>query len=125
MTLTDTKIYVIALICGLLSACASAPPPRMGLDRAQDAIAQANRVGASDYAPVEFDAAVGQMREAEALYVKRDTKNADAAAEQAEVNAELAVAKSRAAVARATVQQKTDENARLRRELLGEQGGGQ
>ena len=96
----------------------------MALDRAQDAIADANQMGASDYAPVEFDSAVAQMREAEALYSKRDAKNADAAASQAEVNADLAIAKSRAAKARATVQQKTEENARLRRELLGEQGGG-
>lgn len=125
MTLTDTKIHVLLLICGLLSACASAPPPRMALDRAQDAIAEANGMRASDYAPVEFDAAVGQMREAETYYARRDSKNADAAASQAEVNADLAIAKSRAAKARATVQQKTEENTRLRRELLGEQGGGQ
>jgi len=94
----------------------------MTLDRAQEAIAEANAVGASDYAPVEFDSAVGQMREAEAYYSKRDTRNADAAAAQAEVNADLAIAKSRAARARAMVQRKTDENARLRSELLGEGG---
>jgi len=123
MTLTDTKIYVSILICGLLSACASTPPPRIALDRAQDAIAEANGMRASDYAPVEFDAAVAQMREAEALYARRDAGNADAAASQAEVNAELAIAKSRAARARATVQSKTEENARLRNELLGEHGG--
>ena len=125
MTLTDTKIHVLILICVLLSACASAPPPRMALDRAQDAIAEANGMRASDYAPVEFDAAVAQMREAEAHYAKRDTRDADAAASRAEVNADLAIAKTRAARARATVQQKTDENARLRRELLGDAGGSQ
>ena len=122
MTFTDTKIYVLALICCTLAGCASAPPPRMQLDRAQDAIAEANQAQAGSYAPVEFDTAVGQMRQAEQLYSKRDTRNADAAAAQAEVNADLALAKTRAAKARAAVQQKTDENRRLRHDLLGEQG---
>ncbi|MEZ5483661.1 MAG: DUF4398 domain-containing protein [Lysobacteraceae bacterium] len=76
------------------------------MDRAQRAIAEATSMDARDYAPVEYDTATAHMREAEALYVERETRNADAAASQAEVNADLAIAKSRAAKARATVQRK-------------------
>lgn len=104
----------------LLAGCASAPPPVAELDAADAALLLARDVQAADLAPVELGFAQTRRAEAAAAMAERNHARARVLAAQAEVDATLAAAKSRAAAARADVQRKTAENAALRRELLGE-----
>ena len=106
----------------LLSACASTPPPRDALDAADAGIAQARTLGAENYAPVELGRAVQRLAAAEVAVAERDYPLAQRYALQAELEAQLAQQRSRAAAGRAEVQRRTEENARLRRELLGDGG---
>ena len=90
----------------------------MRVDPAADAaIAAAREAGASDLAPVEFGFAESKRAAARAALDDKDYAGARQLALQAEADAALADAKSRAAAGRNVVQQKSAENARLRREL--------
>lgn len=121
MTRIHREIHASALLLLLcVAGCASAPPPRGLLDQAERAIAAARELRADDYAPVELGFAEERIAAARSAMDERDYALARAQAEQAESNAALAVARSRAAIGRAAVQKQADENARLRRELLGE-----
>lgn len=104
----------------LLSACASTPPPNTELAAAESALAEARAAGAADFAPVEFGFAQSKLDSARSAIEARKYADAQSAARQAEVDAELALAKSQAAKLRREVAERSDANARLRRELLGE-----
>jgi hypothetical protein len=113
--------------CGLglvlmLVGCASTPAPLGLLDDAGRAVAAARDVRADDYAPVELGFAEEKLAAARAAMQERDYAAAQQLASQAELNGMLAAARSRAAAGRASVQAQSEENARLRRELLGEGG---
>jgi hypothetical protein len=103
----------------MLGACATAPVPMTELAAADAAIGAAREARAAEFAPVEFGFAEDKRRAAEAALDSRDNAAARDLARQAEADAALAEAKSRAAIGRNAVQQKTRENAELRRELLG------
>lgn len=117
-----TRIAFILPFVALLAACASTPPPRTALDAAELAIEDARRLGAQDYAPVELGRAAQRLSAAGAAFAERDYAAAQRHAAQAELEAQLAQYRSRAATGREEVRRRTDENARLRRELLGEGG---
>lgn len=106
----------------LLAACASAPPPLVELADAGTEIGRARTAGAAASAPVELRYAEDKLAQAQAASEGSDYAAATILASQATVDAELASAKARAAAARAAVRAKADDNARLRRELLGEGG---
>ena len=144
MTPTDTKIHagarfapapasgtatprpgratLAALLLVLVAGCASGPPPRDTLAAAEAALARAEEARAADFAPMDLDFARRQHAAAVAALDARDEDSARRLAIQAELNAELAAAKSRAAAARAEVQRLTSENETLRRDLLGDGG---
>ncbi|MGQ0799610.1 MAG: DUF4398 domain-containing protein [Pseudomarimonas sp.] len=113
--------FVAALIVGtLLSSCASTPPPLAELDAADAALRHARDLGAESHAPVELGFAIDKRAEADAAVAERSFARAQVLANQAAADAALAAAKSRAASARAEVERKSSENAKLRRELLGQ-----
>lgn len=114
--------FVLPVAFALLAACASAPPPRTALDAAELAIEAARRLGAQDYAPVELNRAGQRLSAAGSAFAERDYAAAQRHAAQAELEAQLAQYRSRAATGREEVRRRIDENARLRRELLGEGG---
>jgi hypothetical protein len=95
---------------------AKAPPPPVFAD-AERAQVDAAAAGAADYAPMDLDFARDKLAKANFAYEKRDLKAAQRWAEQALVDAQLATVKSRAAKARAAIEQKRAENARIRIEL--------
>lgn len=121
MTRNVLKLPLAALflIC-LLAACASTPPPRDALDAADSRISQARQAGAENYAPVELGRAVQRLAAAEVAVAEREYASAERYAQQAELEAQLAHLRSLAAAGREEVRRRTEENARLRRELLGE-----
>jgi len=102
----------------VLAGCASAPAPLGTLEEAERAIAAARAARAEDFAPVELGFAEERRADARLAMDAGDYEQARIEAEQAEVNAALAAARSRAAQGRAAVQAQAEENARLRRELL-------
>jgi hypothetical protein len=126
MTRSGREIHARLIVAGalcLLSACASAPPPLNLLRDAEAAIATAREARAEDYAPVELGQAQESLAAAREAVDSRDNARASDLAEQAELDASLATARSRAAAGREAVTRGVDENARLRRELLGNEGG--
>jgi len=106
-----------------LAGCASTPPPTGLLVAAERAIADAREARADDFAPVELGFAEEKLAAARLSMDEREYELARAQAGEAELDATLARARSRAATARAAVRQQSDENSRLRRELLGGGGG--
>jgi uncharacterized lipoprotein YmbA len=120
MTRSRPEIHAAALAALLLlGACASAPPPMGTLQEAERAVAAAQAARAEDLAPVELGFAQERLADARLAMDEGDYALARSQAEQAEVNAALATARSRAAAGRAAVRRQSEENQRLRRELLG------
>ncbi len=114
------RIVAAVMLATLVSACASTPPPLAELDAADAALRQARELDAESHAPVELGFAINKRAEADAAVAARSYARAKVLANQAAADAALAAAKSRAASARAEVERKSSENARLRQELLGE-----
>ena len=106
----------------LLAACASTPPPRGLLDGADRAIADARSARAENFAPVELGHAQERFAAARMAMSERDYALAVDYALQAELDARLAQSRSLAASGREEIKRRTEENARLRRELLEEAG---
>ena len=120
MTRTRGEIHALGLGLGLLLAgCATAPPPVGLLDDAGEAVAAARAAQADEFAAGELGQAEERLADARLAMDERDYAQARRLAEQAELYADLAGARSRAAAGRARVKAASDENARLRRELLG------
>jgi hypothetical protein len=126
MTRTRPEIHAallgIALVALTLAGCASAPPPTGLLNGAAAAIAAAREAGADEHAAVDLGFAEEKLAQARMAMDERDYSEASALAELAELNAEVASARSRAASGRQEVRRQTEANARLRRELLDDGG---
>ena len=121
MTPSRRKIHRAAPLAALfLAACAITPPPLTELSAADAAVRQARAAEAQTYAPVELRFAEDKLARARSAADAEEYKLAIELAAQAQGDGELAKAKSLAAKGRADVRLKTDENARLSRELLGE-----
>lgn len=100
-----------------LAACASVPPPLGDLADAESRIAQARELHAERYAADELNLADARLRAARvALADKRHTLARQQAIE-AQVEAELAIAKAREASLAAQVAAAEAENRQLRRQL--------
>jgi hypothetical protein len=123
MTPSPRKIYrpgrvlAIAMVALALAACASLPPPSERIDRAQRALDAAREVRAHQLSQEEFDRAGRQLQAAREAEQARDRTRALELAELAEVNADLARARARARAWREEVEQKSADNAALRRSL--------
>ncbi|HQQ64059.1 MAG TPA: DUF4398 domain-containing protein [Pseudomonadales bacterium] len=78
----------------LLAACASTPPPTLALQAAEQAIANAEQARVADYASPELSEAREKMAAAKTAVHEENMQKAQRLAEQARVDAELALAKS-------------------------------
>ena len=114
------RLTVTLVAISWLAGCASTPPPRGLLDGAERAIADAREAQAEDHAAVDLGRAHERLAAARGAMAERDYPLAAQYAQQAEVDARLAQVRSQSATGRAQIQQRTQDNARLRRELLGE-----
>lgn len=124
MTSPVEKIHARLGTCGIffaglliLGGCASVPPPTALLSDAQSARDSAAALDAATYAPVDLRNADDKLAAANAASAKHDYARATALAEAAEIDAELASAKSRQNKARAEAERKNAENQRLKRDL--------
>ncbi len=125
MTSMKAKIHRVwlqlAILAGL-AGCATTPPPLTELADARAEVDRARAAGAGASAPVELRFAEDKLRQAQVATDGRDHAVAASLAAEAKVDAELASAKARAARARTAVSEQTEANARLRRELLTDEG---
>ncbi|MEE4638413.1 MAG: DUF4398 domain-containing protein [Wenzhouxiangella sp.] len=102
----------------LLAACATTPPDPRLLDNAEQAIEIALQAGAEEYAPLELRFARERL---EAARFQLDNNQAAAAgrlADEAEIEAQLALARTRAAQARAELAQRQRELESLQADLI-------
>lgn len=93
-------LLTAALLCLLLSACATAPPDPALLIPADDAIGIAEDADARVHAPLELDEAIALRDQAQALMNEGETEIAIQRVEQAVLRARLAVVRTRGAQAR-------------------------
>jgi hypothetical protein len=87
---------------GLLTACASTPPPTDAIARAELALQQAETAQAAVHAPGDLLRAREQLEGAEAEVRNERYARARRLAEQSAADSQLAIARSRAAIAEAS-----------------------
>ena len=101
----------------MLAGCASAPPPLAEIARSDAAISAAQQANAVSHAPLELGSAQQKLRQARAAMTAEDYVAARRLAEEAEVEAQLAQAKSQSATAQQSLLQ-VRESIRVLREHL-------
>ena len=84
------------------------------MNLAQSQLQAARDAHAPDYAPVDMGFAQDKFQQAQSAMAQRKYADAAVLASESQADAELAAAKGRLGMARAQIQQKTDENNRLR-----------
>ena len=106
------NILCVITIIVALSGCATAMPPSdNSFSSAEQAISLAAQTGAEEHAPVEMRIAREKLGEARHGMEVRDFKAATFLIEQAEINAELALARTHAALQRQKVNNLQSTNA--------------
>ncbi len=105
------------LLVPLLAACATTPPDPSAFTSAERAIEAAENAGAEELSPTELRFARERLQLAHTAVEKKKNAEALLAIEQAEINAELAIEKSRAAVERRKVNELRRANELLREQL--------
>lgn len=119
-TLRFRYFGAVACFALILLGCATTRMPEPAAFQAVErAIAEARAAGAEAQAPMELRIAEERLNAARRAQAERAARSSEQALAEALVAAELAQAKSRVATARAAVQARRQENALLRRELLG------
>ncbi len=101
----------------ILAACATTPIDPGILDNARMAIAQAESAGAEEYSPLELRFARERLADAERHIENQHEENARRMSDQAEVEAQLAIARTRAALARAELARKQRELRQIETDL--------
>lgn len=109
---------LILLVLALsLASCATPKPAPDAFNDAEEAIEAAIRAGAEEHSPVELRFAREKLAEArKGMEVKQYDKSIYLI-EQSEINSELAIEKSRSAIARAKVAEQVRENEILREDF--------
>ncbi|BCR04009.1 chromosome segregation ATPase [Desulfuromonas versatilis] len=100
-----------------LAGCAGTPPPNEQIRVTKAAIVGAESAGAHQFAPLEFRSAEEKIKQAEAAMQKEDYDKARRLAEQAEVDARLAEARSRRVKTEKAAQELNQSIETLQREI--------
>ncbi len=108
-------LYSLTLLISLffISACAGPKPQPRAFGTAENIIQQAEKIGAEDYSPTELTHARERLAAAKLGMENRKYTDVNFLIEQAEINAELAIARSQVAIVRDQVNQKRIENQKL------------
>lgn len=111
------RALVTAALALLLAACASRPPSESLFSNARSAIATAERAGATEHAPVELRFAREKLRAANTLADIGEHQEAEWRLAEAEINAELALARARAEQTRKRLAEARQELEQVRRDI--------
>jgi hypothetical protein len=110
------KLFVVLVVL-IFSACSVPKPQPDSFVNAEQAIQLAEQVGAEQHSPVELRFAREKLEEAHKGVEYKQYDKTFYLIEQAEINADLAVEKTKAAIVRARVSELAKENAVLRQEF--------
>lgn len=113
-----TRNLIISAGALLLAACATTPPDPRILDNARNAIDQAREAGASEYSPLELRFAQERLNTAEFEVERNNAGAARRLADEAEIEAQLALARTHAALTRAELAQRQRDLESLRTDLI-------
>jgi hypothetical protein len=117
MNCESMRNFSVVIFMTLLAACTTPKPAPDAFDDAEQAMDAALRAGAEEHSPVELRFAREKLAEA---HKGMDYKQYDKSIyliEQSEINSELAIEKSRAAIIRAKVAELARENEILREDF--------
>ncbi len=107
------KPVLIAIILLVMTACTTARPPANVFNAVEDAIKAAESVGGDEFAPVEMRFAREKLASARLGMEKQKYSVVVYLVEEAEINAELAIEKSRTAKSRRRVNELRKSNEEL------------
>jgi F0F1-type ATP synthase membrane subunit b/b' len=102
----------------MVAACATTPPDPRVLDNAEQAISRAERAGGAEHAPLELRLANRRLDEARQAIVDGDAQAARHRADEAEIEAQLALARTQAALARRVLAERREALEALQQELV-------
>lgn len=110
-------VCMVTVFAALMTGCASAPPPveQMAVSRA--AVTSANSAGANEFSPTLLKSTEDKMAAAERAMTKKDYTLAQQLAEQAQVDAQLAVARTQSAKAQKAAEAVQEDSRALRNEI--------
>lgn len=94
-----TNILSAFIVVVSLAACTNIPPPTGQIALSNDVIKKAHGAGAIEFAPLQLNSAMQKMVYAEQAMQEQKYKLADQIAQEAQVEAELALAKTATAKA--------------------------
>lgn len=117
------KLILISIVCLVLAACTAAQPGPEVVDTAIKAIQAAEAAGGDEFAPVEMRFAREKLESAQKGMEKQKYTVAVYLLEEAEINAELAIEKSRTARSRRAVNELRKSNEELDGNLRATFGG--
>jgi len=112
---------LLVAVLGTLSACSSTPKPKTELALSNAALQNAEVAGAQTHAPIELRQAREKQAQADGAMASKNYNTARQLSEQAEVDAQLAKAKSEAEKSRLAIKE-TDESIQLIRTELDRTG---
>jgi hypothetical protein len=112
------KAFLVSLFMVVLAGCAvQAPAPEKQVTLATQSIAQAEKSGAVEFAPVELKSARDKLSQAKLAMDKEENLKAKRLADEAMVDANLAEAKARSAKSQKVVEELQESIRVLREEL--------
>lgn len=118
MLLATWRLAASAALVLAITACASAPlPPSRELQAAQTAIDSAEQARVADYASPELGQARDKLSAAKAAVQQEDMDSARRLAEQAQVDAQLALARTQATKARVVNEEMLKSTSSLKVEM--------
>lgn len=108
---------VSVLTAIFIAGCASIPAPTDQMAVAKAAVSDATSAGGNEFAPIQFKSAMEKMDAAERAMAEEDYLRARQLAEQAQVDAQLAVATARSAKAQKAARELEENNRVLQQEI--------
>lgn len=102
----------------VMIGCATTPPDPALLENARGAIVQAEDAGANEYAPLELRFARERLEQAERQMTDGNADQVRRLADESEIEARLALARTQAALTRADLAQHQRELEQLKTDLV-------
>ena len=111
------RIGVIVGAAILVAGCASTPPPTAQMAISKTAVSNASSAGGTEYAPLQLKSAKEKLDAAERAMVEKNYVLAKQLAEEAQVDAELAVAMARSNQAKKAADAVQEDSRALHQEI--------